>query len=183
MTSSFDEMFLGAMEHNLNEIVRFHRFVHGELRARFAEIDDDKHDDSILHNYDDRLTINCFLMVYAYLEEYLYLLWKTKRPRLKRGGGFSIMRYDSVLKALGYDTRSSTWKFLLEATAIRHCLLHANGRVSMMTNPTQPTFEALASKYSNEIEIHRDRLRLGVDYLARVVETIHSFQDEINATP
>jgi hypothetical protein len=182
MTSDFDKMFSVAMEHNLNEIVRFHRFVREELHSRFKESDGDKHAEATLHNHDDRLTINCFLMAYAYLEEYLYLLWRTKRPSFVRERASSIKRYAPVLEDLGYDTRSSTWKFLLEATDIRHCLLHANGRVSMMTKPPQSRFEALVSKYSNEIEIHLDRLRLGVGYLARTVETIHRFRDEVNAT-
>lgn len=136
----------------------------------------------IMSNYNDQLTINCFLMAYSYLEEYLYLLWKHTHPDVPRGRGSSIKRYQPVLEKLNFDIQSETWSLLLEATDVRHCLLHANGRISMMTNPPSSAFRKLVAKRCGELEIKVDRLRLRVDYLQRTVETIRNLQDSVNST-
>ena len=68
-----------AAARNLNEIVNFHNAVRACLAEKAGEVATDDVDDivarSTLENYKGYLATATFLMVYAYFEEDLYLLW------------------------------------------------------------------------------------------------------------
>src|SRR5881392_3340451 len=101
MSTDPDKMFDFAMEHNLNEIVRFHRVVRRSLSEHLREHRDDTHASSVLTNYDNYLSANTFFMAYSHFEEYLYLLWRKKAKAVERDRGFSIARYEPVLVEIG----------------------------------------------------------------------------------
>jgi hypothetical protein len=60
--------------------------VRGGLHRIHREHEGD-HDVKItVHEYDEYLSNATFLMAYAFLEEYLYLVWKRHAKDKKRGG-------------------------------------------------------------------------------------------------
>ena len=165
-----------AAAHNLSEIVNFHNVVRACLSEKASEFADDVVVKSALENYTDYLATATFLMVYSYFEEDLYLLWKWKAKNVQRGKEKSIKRYQPVLAWLGFDLGHSSWQFMLEATDIRHSLLHANGRLDH--NPNRQRLDSIVAKYPGELSVMHSRLRVTAEFLSRILEQVRSFQDE-----
>ena len=131
---------------------------------------------SNLENYAGYLATATFLMVYAYFEEDLYLLWKQYEKRVQRGKEKSIRRYQPVLSWLGFDLGHSSWQFVLEATDVRHSLIHANGRLDH--NRNRQRLDAIVIKYPGELSVMHSRLRVTPEFVNRLLGQVRSFQDE-----
>lgn len=86
-------------------------------------------------------------MVYSYFEEYLYLVRQPGAKSVDRDKCSSIEWYAPVLRKIGVDLNTPAWRFMVKATRIRHCLLHANGWLVFMANPPRSTFEAIVAEY------------------------------------
>jgi hypothetical protein len=171
------QLFKFAMAHNLSEIVRFNNFVRSNLAEHFRTKQGRAFEQSVLENYDNHLACNTFLMAYSYFEEYLFLVWKQRAKRTERARGFSIDRYEPVLKQLGVDRKHPSWAFFEKATAVRHCLLHANGRLSFMKKPSKDQIRAIVRKYPDDLSVKGgDRLVVKVPFTRRVVDEIRAFQ-------
>ncbi len=180
MSADDDTIFDLAMQHNLNEIVRFHNVVRGSLSEHLREHRDDKYARAALTNYDNYLSINTFLMIYSYFEEYLYLLWKKKAKTVKRTRSFSIKGYESVLLEFGVPLTNPSWMYMLKATSVRHCLLHANGRLSFMTHPPEQEIRAIVVQYPEELFIrNEDQLVIAVGFVRRFVDEVRNFRNAI----
>lgn len=176
MTVTEREFSRWAAEHNLGEIVRFHNVVRACLGEKADEFAEDKIVKASLDNYVQYLATNGFLMVYAYLEEYLCVMWKRIDPGRDRPGGPSITKYESGLKSCGVDLRSPAWKFIRKASQIRHCLLHANGRLDYMVRPSRATLEAIVGAYPGELDVRLSRLRVNAEFTSRFVTEVRAFQ-------
>lgn len=132
---------LWAQGVSLNNIVNFHNVTKAlieqevkRLSLLSQEEDDPKESElqkkifqSALHNYNEYLTDNVFLMMYSHLEEWLYIHADSATDH---GGGLD--RFERSLVTKGLNTSSSEWQILLKAEKIRNCLLHANGRLSFV---------------------------------------------------
>jgi len=175
------QLFNWAMAQNLSGIVRFHNFVRGNLAEFFRANEGRAFEQSVIKNYDSWLAANAFLMAYSYFEEYLFLLWKFRAKKALRGRSFSIDRYKPVLTHLGIDLQHPSWTFLEEkATNIRHCLLHANGRVSFMKEPFKTLIRKIVREYPGELSVKTgDRLIVNVRFTRRMVVEIQRFQELI----
>jgi hypothetical protein len=168
------------MSHNLSDIVRFHNFVRSQLAEYFQAKTGSTFEKTVLRNYDNHLAANAFLMTYSYLEEYLFLVWKQLAKSALRSKGKSILRYKPVLKQLGIDPQHPSWIFLEKATMVRHCLLHANGRLSFMERPSKQQLRAIIREFPHELAVRNsDRLVVKVNFTSRMVNEIRIFQGQL----
>jgi hypothetical protein len=178
MSSDDFAVFDWTMEHNLSEIVRFRNFVAADLERHTEECADDPIAKSSVDNYKEYLATNTFLIVYSYFEEYLYLISKWKARNVRRGRSNSIERYEPVLNYMGIATDHPNWRFMKQATYIRHCLLHANGRLAFMTvkKPMRGDIEAIVAQYPGELEVKHERLRVNDQFARRFVDEVRDFR-------
>jgi len=171
-------MFAFSMDHNLNEIIRFQNFMRGQLNAKFADVCEHPFAAETLNNYDKSLSELCFLSLYAYLEEYLFLVWKKNREKVSRSNENSILRYLPVVRCLHGGSDPTNWPKLVDMMNVRNCLLHANGRISFMNNPGR--IREIVRKYSPSLSVvHNDRLIVEVTLLSFFVEQIKELRDGI----
>lgn len=175
-----------ANMNNLDWLIGFHNNVRQLFKEQLKELEnredkdlEDELQEKALYDYDRILHINTFLMMYSHLEEWLYHFWKTSTPtiRLARGGG-SIGRFKDVVKQLGVDLSSKLWQEIENAEDIRNCLLHANGRISLLTNPEK--VRAIIEKKDSVLAIANDRAVISGDYLQRLNQNISSLMNIMN---
>ena len=168
------------MDHNLNEIIQFQNYLRSTLQATYSDVSEHRFAAATIANYEIRLRELSFLNLYAYLEEYFYLLWRTRAKDIPRSDSNSIQRYRPVVEHLNRDHLPPQWSYILDMTEIRHCLMHANGRISFMKNPNR--IAAIIGKYEGQFSIeHGDRLRVEIDSLAEFVRNIRELRDEIES--
>ncbi|MFC3908280.1 hypothetical protein ACFORL_04225 [Legionella dresdenensis] len=132
---------LWSQEVNLNNIVKFHNvtkaLIEQEVKrlSLLAQVEEDPKElelqekifQSALHNYNEYLTDNVFLMMYSHVEEWLFIHADSDTDH-----GGALERFERSLVMKGLNTSSSEWQSLLKAEKIRNCLLHANGRLSFI---------------------------------------------------
>ncbi len=172
--------------HNLNWLISFHKCVRGLLKDQLKELEAAKTKDieseshkNALYDYDRMLHINTLLMMYSYLEEWLYHYWKTCVPSadLVSGEG-SFGRFKNVAKQLGIDVSSKLWQDIKNAEEIRNCLLHANGRISLLKEPQK--VKAIIERENSGLKIINDRVVVTSDYLQWFNENICKLLDIMN---
>lgn len=127
-------------EINLSHLVGFYKAVRALLKEKLQspDIAKDPALKSTLGLYDVMNAGNTLLVALAWFEEMLYHVWKDRHPgKRPPKKGSMTERYKPLLKDLGVDLAGGTsWSVLKDAEKIRHCLLHANGRISLMRNPS-----------------------------------------------
>lgn len=138
MTSNLEnQLMTWSSTHNLNWLIGFHNYVRELFKVQLQDLKkcgnnkENKLYEAALYDYDRMLHINTLLMMFSYLEEWLYLCWKSYAPNIDivdREG--SLGRFKNVAKELGVDLSSKLWQDLKNVEEIRNCLLHANGRIS-----------------------------------------------------
>jgi hypothetical protein len=183
-----DILLQEAAQHNLSLIIDFHNELRAGLAARVTTIDEvlntteaPQERSSLQHQrviyaevFDEMLRWTTFFLMYAHAEEWFFHVWKTYArscPLESREG--SIQRFKPVLKMLGINLlKDSNWQLLCDAEKIRECLLHANGRVSLMRRPQE--INRITHRRKNMLEIANDRLRIGGQFL-------NHFQDAVDA--
>jgi hypothetical protein len=167
-----------ASTHNLNWLVDFHNCLRGLFKKQLLEFERSENTEiekkfykSALNDYDRILHINTFLMMYSYLEEWLYICRKTYAPEIALlNGKGSLKRFKNVIKELGLDLSSKLWQDLANAEKIRDCLLHANGRLSMLKDPRK--LRTIIESVNSGLLIRRDRVQISGEYLQRFNENI-----------
>jgi hypothetical protein len=133
---------------------------------------------STLSDYDDVLHVNTFLMLYSYLEEWLYVGWKAFAPNvilIKRKG--SISRFKNFISQLGVDLSSKQWQALNDAEEVRNCLLHANGRVSLLNDPEK--LKQIIGRKDSYLKIEKGSVKISGEYLQMVNQNISCLMDII----
>lgn len=181
-----NKLIVWASTHNLNWLINFHNHVRGLLKDQLKDLEAAKTKDienklhkQALYDYDRMLHINTLLMMYSYLEEWLYHCWKIYVPKkvglVKRKG--SLGRFKKVAKQLGIDLSSRLWEDLINAEEIRNCLLHANGRISLLKDPKKDKVKKIIERKNSGLEIIKDRIVISSDYLQRFNESICKLLD------
>lgn len=172
-----DQFFDWVMEHNLNEVVRFHRTVRSQFHEQYRAHAGDEQIRTAILRYDDHLAV-AGLLIYAYVEEYLYLNWQ-RHARLKERPrrGVSINRYLPILRAIGMPAADPHWAFMTDVAHLRDCLIHANGRLSLMK--TQKHMQAIVDRYPGELASSSGRLIVKVEFLKRYVEEVRALRKSI----
>ncbi|MBP8960482.1 MAG: hypothetical protein KBG40_08680 [Bacteroidales bacterium] len=184
--NSKNQIIAGVSIYNLNYLIEFHNYVRGLLKDEFQnlkKLDIKDREKNIyrekLKNYDRNLHINTFLMMYSYLEECLYIYWKEYAPKvkleIKKG---SIGRFKNIVKQLGVDLSSNCWQVIMEAEEIRNCLLHANGRISLLKDSKK--VKNIIKKDSG-LTISRDRVVIYGEYLQKLNENIANLINTLNS--
>ena len=184
-----NQIIAWASMYNLNYLIGFHNYVRDLFKGKFQDLEkldiNDKEKNlskNILQDYDRNLHINTFLMMYSYLEEWLYVDWKAYAPNVeldKENG--SIGRFKNIVKQLGVDVSSNCWQVLMEAKKIRNCLLHANGRISLLKDSKKvKEVKNIIDKKDSRLTIVMDRVIISGEYLQKLNENIANLMDIIN---
>lgn len=184
MTSILKKQLMAwASTHNLNWLVGFHNYVRGLFKDQLRELEKCKNKDieyklhkSALYDYDRILNINALLMMYSYLEEWLYHRWKTyasSTDLVDREG--SLGRFKNVARQLGVDLSSNLWQELKNTEEVRNCLLHANGRISLLK--VHQKIKTIIEKEKSGLEISKDRIQISGEYLECFNKNISELMD------
>ncbi len=178
-----NQLMAWSSTHNLNWLIGFHNYVRGLFKDQLKDLEKCENKDienklhkSALYDYDRMLHINTLLMMYTYLEEWLYHCWKTYAPNIAlvdREG--SMGRFKNVAKQLGVDLSSKLWEDLKNAEVVRNCLLHANGRISLFKEPQK--IITIIEKNNSGLEIVKDHVKISNEYLQLFNENISNMMD------
>ena len=184
-----NKLMIWASTHNLNWLISFHNCVRALLKDKLKDLDtaeikntQTKLQKDAHYDYDRMLHINTLLMMFSYLEEWLYNYWKVYVPNedLVNNRG-SLDRFRYVVKKLGVDLGSKLWKDLKDTEEIRNCLLHANGRISLLKNPERvKKVKEIIKKKNSGLGINKDRVVISGDYLQWFNKSICELFDIIN---
>jgi hypothetical protein len=184
-----DRFFQFSSRHNLSLILSFYEEFRSHLARRIEAIDEElgnvegaeqgaelaRERAIVAGVFDEQLCQTTFLLMYAHAEEWLYLIRKTYAPNceldVQKG---SIQRFKPVLVGrMGPGlTRGSDWHFLCDAEKIRDCLLHANGRVTLLKKPRAVL--SFVKRHNGMLELANDRLRIATPFLLRLKEAIEA---------
>lgn len=180
-----DPGFEFALGMALQQVVHFHNYIRELLREKFADIGSDSTSRIPAEKFnelDKMHTVNCFLSAFAVPEESLFLAWKTRAPAAERGQKGDVLdRYAPVLAYMKVDYAHQTyWRELRDAEKVRHCLLHANGRINMMRERDAIFIQSFSSKYPDELVVKNNaHLEITPRFLRRIVEAIGVLQDAL----
>lgn len=172
-------IFGAFSEISLSQIVSFHNCVKRLLSREYP--DGDSLPDNIkkadLEHFTTINAVVTFLLGYAYLEETLLHLWQVKLDR-QPPEGVGLDRHKALLKQLGIELREcSVWQFLQDASAVRHCILHSNGRISMMRNPND--LEEIVRRTPGQLEISKDRIVIKPEYVDEFVKNVRKLREAV----
>ena len=181
-----NKLVIWASTNNLRWLINFHDYVRGLLKDKVRNLETAKIKDikgklqkEALHDYDRIIHINTLLMMYSYLEEWLYQYWKLYVPSVDLGNNRgSLGRFRYVVEKLGVDLGSRLWKDLKDTEEIRNCLLHANGRISLLKNPKK--VEDIIKKGNSGLGINKDRVVISCHYLQGFNRSICRLFDTMN---
>ena len=131
-----------------------------------TEIDKSPYTTTDIEFLDEMLRRTTFLLMYSHVEEWLFHVWKTyaRNVKLDCNEG-SIARFKPVLKTLGVDLSNDNWGLLRDAEKVRNCLLHANGRISLMKPEKREEIERIVQKRNDLLAIKGDRLYIEGEFL------------------
>lgn len=96
-------------------------------------------------------------------------------------GEGSLGRFKNVAKQLGIDLSSKLWQDLKDTEEVRNCLLHANGRISLLKDPRKIVqIERLIEKKNSELKIKNDCIEISSKYLQSFNENVVKILDIMN---
>ncbi len=189
MTSNLkDHLMAFGSVHNLNWLIGFHNYVRGLFKDQFQKLGKCENEDlecklhkRALYDYDRILNINLMLMMYSYLEEWLYIHWKiyASNINLVEGEG-SLGRFKNVVQQLGVDLSSKLWQELKNTEEVRNCLLHANARISFLKDSKK--ISMIIEKKKSGLEIVQGRIQISGEYLECFNKNISELMDIISPT-
>lgn len=174
------------MMHNLQLIIKFHneqrQLMKNQVSAINKKLDSciDHHErkqllyakEVYINTFDGLLSINTFLMMYSYLEEFLYHIRKGFGKEQAVSGSGSLKRFKEIIRnVLGLDlNQSREWELLCEYEKVRDCILHANGNVSISKHKND--LERIINKSCGHLSKKNGRIELSGKYLDSVANTI-----------
>ena len=185
----FEKLFVWAMRFHLQLITSFHNESIRLMGNQVVEIEeyiktctDDERmkkliaDKEIYTNtFYEMQRRNTFLLMYSYLEEFLYFVWKFygSETRLKNKGG--INRFRTVFeKALGMDLgKDSDWLFICDCHKVRNCILHANARIDLSKDKVY--LEKIVSDSNGLLKVHLKRIVLTDKFLQEANKVLDRF--------
>jgi len=188
-------MFVWSMRINLKLIIQFHyecsRLMRNQIfdiKQEIASCNNEKLKDILIRdkeNFDktflDTLQSNTFLMMYSYLEEFLYSVRGIYSCETELGDRGSIKRFKRVfVDCLGIDLEKDLeWKFICDCEKIRDCLLHANGRVDLSKD--KKSLENIVSCSNDLLRIDLKRIVITDRFLEEVNNVLWSFLTRVES--
>jgi hypothetical protein len=195
MLSSVDLKILNFFDsYNVDRIVNYHneikRLFQNEISYINKKLDDESISDSIkkdllarknryLNDYHPQMIITNFLMMFSYLEEYLFLI-KGRAiinvELLEKESG--IGRFKNVIKSIDEAiVGSHLWLFFLNAQKVRNCLLHANGRIDMMKSfNDRVRLGNIIESSKGLLSIELSRIKLSSGYISKFSDNIRELR-------
>lgn len=183
-----NKAFSWSMIHNLHLIIKFHNEQHQMMKNQVSTInrklnscnDKDERKKLLIANdiynntFKELLKRNIFLMLYSQLEEYLYHVWKIYAKEQTVSNSGSLKRYNKIMRSvLSKDLgQVREWNLLCDYEKVRNCILHANGRMSILRNKND--LEIIINKSNGQLNKKKDRIELAGEYLESFVNTIES---------
>ena len=183
MNAVEEELFRWVLDENLNSLVGFHNSIRSLLREKLEAPGTNLTQPikTAIYSQEKINTKNCFLLAFSYTEEMLYLIWKTKTPKTepKVCSGF-MERYKPIMKALKINVGTlPCWNFLAEASQVRNCIVHANGRPSLLKDRTG--VDLCVSRHKKELSIVKDKIQVSPEFLQRLIAAIRELCDAMLA--
>ncbi|MEK0337701.1 MAG: hypothetical protein QQN41_09750 [Nitrosopumilus sp.] len=182
------KIFCWAMTHNFQLIIKFHNEQRRLMKNQVIAINEklnscnDHHErkdllyakEVYINTFDNLLSINTFLMMYSYLEEFLYHVWKSFGKEQAVSGSGSLKRFKEIIRnVLGLDlNQDREWELLCDYEKVRDCILHANGRVSISKDKND--LDRIIRKSCGHLSKKKDRLELSGEYLDSVSKIMDS---------
>lgn len=111
-------------------------------------------------SYRDYMIINCFLMMYAHLEECLAVTFRlfTKEESETKGSGLDRFKKPFQTKYSIRISEAPQWLFLQDCSLLRHVLLHAAGNITLARDKKK--IESIIKKNSHLVRISSSRIVL-----------------------
>ena len=178
---------------NVGYIISFHEYVRSKLEDKENELSElinsfsggrgeqadllDEHK-TFSKTFPKQLSSNTFLLLYSHLEEFIYHIWKMYCPDIDISGNRSgsISRYKPIFRRLLNNDLSSSeiWEFITECEKLRNCILHANGRIDLLKQPSE--IKGIIKKHSNFITIENKKVIIEYEFVSlfynKIQETI-----------
>ena len=167
-----------ALRVNLDLVVQFHNTLQGLLSGAVNEAGEAvrQSERETIRRFDQMNAANSLLISLAYVEELLPIVWKRQRHGEPLPSGTSIRRYKPLFQDLGLNLRAlACWQVLTDAYAVRHCVLHANGRISYMRDPS--VILACVRRHRPDLSERQDRVVVSSGFLRKCVSAIRDFRD------
>ena len=182
----FEDFLKFASTNNLNQIVHFHNHLKSLISEAVSEIDkliineEDVYErKNLLHAkniykniFYDMLRNTVFLQMFSQFEETCHHIWKKLSPNTKLERNHGITRYKPVFNELidGGVGKFSQWNLIREGEKLRHCLLHAYGRISLFKGKKE--IKRIVNKYKGEITVKQDRIQIESEFLERFAQNL-----------
>jgi hypothetical protein len=123
--------------------------------------------------------VNAVLLACATVEEILWLVERAGPATTISGDRRGLDRFKPALAGLGIPVGEATWwTQLKDAYVVRDCLLHSNGRLSLMKVRKRGRIEAVLAAESGLSERH-DRVQVASAYVRKVVMAAQAMIDAI----
>ncbi len=181
LTAEYEDVldfFLGLQ---LDQLVGFQNGLRSYMHQQFQTpaASDNKDEMNSPRLFDRMHAANGLLLLYSYLEEVLYLMVRNKAPNHLPSGGSSLDRFKRGLKAMGLDLSVAHWELFNDVYKLRNCLMHANGRISILRDVQDIT--TVIARHDDKLTIENDRLVVSPLFLQHVVNGIRAFRVQYRA--
>jgi hypothetical protein len=196
MVSNVDQQIVDYFDsYNIDRIVDYHNEIKRLFQNEICYINRKLDDETVVKSLSDNLLvrkgryengfypqmiITNFLMMFSYLEEFLYLVNGRSKNKLEvenTEGSGSIGRFKEVVKDINPQIlKLQIWQFFINAEKVRNCLLHANGRIDILNTPNKiKNLENIINSSKKLLKLDKSRLMLSSDYISKFSENIKSF--------
>jgi len=190
------KLFGSAMRWNLDLVIQFHNECNRLTGNQVFEINQelelckntDREFDLIYaknfysKTFDRMLLANTFLMMYSFLEEFMYHVWNrfSNGVSIEQKKG-SIKRFKNVFKqSLGIDLgKDADWQFIVHCEKIRDCLLHANGRIDLFKDGSD--IRKIIASSNGLLESDLERIILKREFIVKVNHVLNRFIGKIES--
>jgi hypothetical protein len=173
-------MFGWMLDHNLSYLVKFHNVVRALFSEKINDADAglDSGAKHTLRLYQEVNAANALLLLIGYVEEMLFLLWQRTWPVQAPDPRTTIDRYKPLFVEAGIDIGAFTsWAILKDAVRVRHCIMHANGRLSLLRDPED--MRRCLERYPGDLRLISDRIVVTPQFLRTCVEATRQTRDAL----
>lgn len=187
--SDMDAIRIGAMQHNLNQIVQFHNHVHGFFNDNLDGSQADgnlsqKEKMLIKLEYErhlpNQLRKSVFLMIFGHLEEHLFLSWcdhgRVQEEKNDRENG--IRKFKRLFVNLRFDLSiDHNYQLIVDAYKIRNAIIHTAGRIDFIKKSEE--VEGAVNKHNKYFEIRNKRVYVTNEGIFHFNRAVAEFTEKV----
>jgi hypothetical protein len=189
LDAGLESMRIGAMQHNLNQIVQFHNHVHGFFNTNLAGSQADenlsKKEKTLLtleyeSHLPNQLRKSVFLMMFGHLEEHLFLSWcdhgRIQEEKNDRADG--IKKFKNLFVNLKVDLLTDqNYQLIVDAYKIRNAIIHTAGRIDFIKKPEE--LEGAVNKHNKYFEIRNKRVYVTCEGIFHFNRAVAEFTEKV----